>query len=150
MKTLCELKRFKEKVTRGRFAGNETEFAICVGGDNYSWNINKVNINSSNPPLGQSYFKGFCHLLSNLSNFNIEVNDAIDKILNALQNNTGIAPSDELIKLIENSDNYKEIGKSIDNLYRSNYNNVEHDSGRQIDQDRIYIRILKAKIGSKD
>lgn len=150
MKTLCELKRFKEIVTRGRFAGNETEFAICVGGDNYSWNINKVNLNATTPPLGQSYFKGFCHLLNTLPNFNIEINDAIDKILTALQKNTGIAPSDELIKLIENSDNYTEIGKAIDSLYRSNYNKVEHDSGKQIDQDRIYIRILKAKIGEKD
>jgi len=51
MKTLCELKRFKEKVTRGRFTGQDTEYAICVGGDNYSWNINRVVIGSNSPTL---------------------------------------------------------------------------------------------------
>ena len=150
MKTLCELKRCKETVTRGRFAGNETEFSLCVGGDNYSWNINRKNLNAETPPIGQKYFKGFCHLLSYLPEFGIDTDKAIGKILAALEKNTGVEAGDELVGIIATTDDYKKIGEAIDNHFRCNYNKVAHDSGKQTDQDRIYIRVLKAKVGEKD
>ena len=150
MQILCELKRVKEKITRGKFAGGETEYSLSVGGDNYSWNIVKVTHGKSTPPIGQKYFKGFCHLLGCLPDFNIDQADALDKIISALEKNTGIKASDELLKLIEVSDDYDAIGVAIDEHFRCNYNKPEHDSGKQTDRDRIYIRVLKAKVGQKD
>lgn len=150
MQILCELKRFKEKITRGKFAGGETEYSIAVGGDNYSWNIVKITHGKTTPPLGQKYFKGFCHLLDQLPPFGIDKADALDKILAALEKNTGVKPSDELLKLIEVSTDYGKIGEAIDEHYRCNYNRATHDSGKQLDRDRIYIRVLKAEVGQKD
>lgn len=149
MKTLCELKRCKETVTRGRFAGNETEFSLCVGGDNYSWNINRKNLNAETPPIGQKYFKGFCHLLGYLPEFDIDIKDATGKIISALEKNTGIS-FEEAYPEFDRLTTPKEIGEFIDKHFRCNYNKTEHDSGKQTDQDRIYIRVLKAKVGEKD
>jgi len=149
MKELVELARFKEKVTRGRFTGQETEYALLVGGDNYSWNISRKNLNSTTPPKGEKYCKGFCNLLDYLEGFNIPADEAIDKIIDALSKNTGINSNDLCDKVVE-AETLKEKGELIDSHFRCNYNKPEHDSGKQTDKDRIYIRVLKAKVGQKD
>ena len=151
MKELVELARFKEKVTRGRFTGQETEYALLIGGDNYSWNISRKNLNADTPPIGQKYFKGFCHLMGYFAQFGIEDN-AIDIIVDALEKNTG-KNADELreqLKEREANASLTVTGKLIDDYFRCNYNNEEHNSGRMTDPDRIYIRVLKAKVGQKD
>lgn len=145
MKILCELKRFKEKVTRGRSTGEITEYNICVGGDNYSWNVNRKNLNANTPPIGQKYFKGFCHLLNCLKEFNIDSKEALDVIIPALQKNTGIDPKDLLEKIDKETDLNK-IGEYIDEHFLCNYNRVIHDSGKLTDPNRIYVRVLKANI----
>jgi hypothetical protein len=150
MQILCELKRFSEKVTRGRFTGQMTEYAISIGGDNYSWNICRVNLNANGVPNGQMYFKGFCHLLQRLSEFDIDPKDAIGKITAALEKNTKVKLTDELSELIKESDDLNKIGEAIDDVYKCNYNKVAHDSGKTTDKDRVYIRVLKAKVGQKD
>jgi len=148
MKILCEVKRCKETVSRGRFAGQETEYALVVGGDNYSWNISRNNLNAMTPPIGQKYFKGFCHLMAYFADFGIE-DDAIDKIVDALEKNTG-KDATELRKELKEQTLLTETGRLIDDFFRCNYNNEEHNSGKQTDKDRIYIRVLKAKVGQKD
>jgi len=152
MQILCEIKRFKEIVKRGRFTGQTTEYNISVGGDNYSWNISRVNLSANAQPLGQKYFKGFCHLLADLENFDINAKDAVVNILAGLESNTEIKPSEELLELIKSSDDLKEIGVAIDNHYKCNYNCTEHDTGKLTDPNRIYVRVLKAnlKTASKD
>ena len=150
MEILCELKRFSEKVTRGRFTGQTTEYSIAVGGDNYSWNITRITHGKTTAPSGQMYFKGFCHLLQKLSQFNIDPKDAINKITAALEKNTGVKATDELNDLIKDSDDLAKIGVCLDNLYECNYNKVAHDSGKTTDRKRVYIRVLKAKVGQKD
>lgn len=144
MKELVELKRFKEKVTRGRFAGNETEYAIIVGGDNYSWNFSRKNLNATTPPIGQKYFKGFCHLIPYFSFYGIEDN-GIDLIVDALVKNTGTEVGD-LKDRIEKEHDLGKIGELIDEHFKCNYNIVEHDSGKLTDPDRIYVRVLKASL----
>lgn len=146
MQILCELKRFKEQITRGKYAGGETEYSISVGGDNYSWNIVKVTHGKSTPPIGQKYFKGFCHLLEVLPQFGVDPDKAIGKIVAALEKNTGIEAGDELIDTIATTDDYKKIGEAIDSRFKCNYNLPAHDSGKQTDPDRIYVRVLKANL----
>ncbi len=103
-------------------------------------------------PLGQKYFKGFCHLLAGLAEFDIDAKDAANKILAGLETNTEIKPSEELLELIKSSNDLKEIGVAIDNHYKCNYNRTEHDTGKLTDPNRIYVRVLKAnlKTASKD
>lgn len=145
MKELVELDRFKEKVTRGRFSGQETEFAIIIGGDNYSWNISRKNLNASTPPIGQKYCKGFCDLLSYLKDFKINSDKAVEKIVNALEKNTGI-DSNDLKHKISQTNSLRRIGELIDDHFKCNYNRLAHDSGKMSDPDRIYVRVLKANI----
>ena len=151
MKELVELGRFKEKVTRGRFTGQDTEYALLIGGDNYSWNISRKNLNATTPPKGEKYCKGFCHLLDQLEGFNIDPDKAIPKIVDALAKNTGV-DAKELNEKIAEEKSLKKIGEDIDNHFRCNYNRVAHDSGKLTDPDRIYVRVLKAnlKTASKD
>lgn len=145
MQILCELKRFKEKITRGKFAGGITEYSIAVGGDNYSWNIVKVTYGKTTPPLGQKYFKGFCDLLNYLRDFNIDPHESIPKIIDALEENTGIN-SDELREKVKELPSLKTKGIAIDQYFKCNYNRVDHDTGKLADPNRIYVRVLKADI----
>jgi len=145
MKILCELERFKEKVTRGRFTGQDTEYSISVGGDNYSWNISRVNLNSSTPPIGQSYCKGFCHLLDVIQDAGIDAKKSVPKIIEALKKNTGVDDK-ELQEKIAELDSLKEIGEAIDTTFKCNYNKVNHNSGTITDPERVYVRVLKANL----
>lgn len=149
MKELVELGRFKETVSRGRFSGQKTEFSILIGGDNYSWNISRKNINTTTPPVGQKYFRGFCHLLPTLPEFGIDLKNAVPKIVSALAKNTGTIETELNNKIAEINDS-AEIGKLIDNYFKCNYNKVEHDSGKLTDSDRIYVRVLKANLKSTE
>ncbi len=147
MKILCELKRCKETVSRGRFSGQETEYALVVGGDNYSWNISRNNLNADTPPIGQKFFKGFSHLMGYFAQFGIEDN-AVDVIVDALEKNTG-QDATELRKQLEEREAQVSLavtGKLIDNFFRCNYNNEEHNSGKLTDPDRIYVRVLRANV----
>ena len=154
MKELVELGRFKEKVTRGRFTGQDTEYALIVGGDNYSWNISRKNLNATTPPKGEKYCKGFCHLLDQLKAFNIDACKAVPKIVEALEKNTGVDAgelSGKILQAFSDADDpdkvdLKNIGEDIDNHFRCNYNRVAHDSGKLTDPDRIYVRVLKANL----
>ncbi len=154
MQILCELGRFKEKVTRGRFAGNETEYTINVGGDNYSWNINRKNVNAETPPVGQKFFKGFCNLLGYLPSFDVAPCEVIPKIVEALEKNTGIEAgelSGKILQAFSDADNpddvdLTEIGELIDEHFKCNYNRLAHDSGKLTDPERIYVRVLKANV----
>lgn len=143
MKILCDLTPvLTEKVTKGRYTGQDAKYKYVVGGDNWCWNISRVNIKadgSEYPAQGQSYFKGFSHLLGNLKNFGVDPKAVVPTIISALEKNTNTKFDKQAeVNTLDFNDpkGLEKIGDLIDNAFQCNYLRLGHNE--------IYFRVLKA------
>jgi hypothetical protein len=149
MKILCDLTPIRtEKVERGRYVGQETRYRLCIAGDNWSWNIARINLKADGkeyPAQGQTFHKGFSHLLSGLQKVDVDPKEAVPIIIGALEKSTGSKFNGTL-----DYSNLENLGDAIDNTFKTNYLRDGHNDVRRMVKSNIYFRVLKASETEKE
>jgi hypothetical protein len=121
----------KEKITRGRFTGQETNFQFCIAADKYNWVLCRLVMDKKGKPSneqGLKFYSSFGNLFSCMVNeakweglksdmFNLE--EVFNRVNTTLAEKTNLPQFVPENKITE--ENCKEVGKALTQHYRVNY-----------------------------
>ena len=142
MKTFCNLTDWKtQTIIKGIGAGSDNVTKYVVAADNWNWSIAIVvkYDKGERIPRGIKYYMGFCHLLNDLKELEIDINNAVMNILGELEKRTGKKFNQNFPN---KNESLEQFGKKIDNFYKCNFANKDHNfSGYK--EKNVYYRLFQ-------
>lgn len=130
MNILCPITEYETKIVKqGKGVGNTIKTRLVICFDKWCWSIALQT--DDKEPVGQSFFKGFVHLIPYaICEYKIDKNNLIQTILKTLNKSIPLDYS--------KAETWKQlsgIGKAIDNECKTNYNLLAHEG--------VYDRMIK-------